>query len=541
MRRKYKEIKERVVMSSKSNVVKERLALLEIYRSRTTETKLGDIVVYIGDVNKALSLLPENFVDCVVTSPPYWKQRDYKKPQQIGQENTYIEYIEKLVDVFHNIKRVLKPTGTFFLNVGYKYQNKELLLIPELLACELQKNGWTLLNKIIWQKPNAMPSSLDKRFSNVYEPVFLFIKAESKYRYYLSLDELRVPVKNFTAKKKPDEILGFDVENSLLKDKKIRGYISKIFKDSQGGLFAQVDWENERKTIEIVNDFSKESQISVDLMCKDCGKTIKNEIDISNHINCKKFSRPILPPIPDFNEKDEISLLRASLFPAIVSSPAQTGKRPYEGKFRLSPDNRGASPGARKSLFGEYFVVQRRYKVFQPVIADYLRFWRQKRGITTKEIDRLLGYKDTAGHWFRKDTGSWGRGGSIPLPKDWFRLKEILKFDDIYDRWVTETHLVLQTVKAHPKGRNPGDVWSIKLQPLSDAHFATFPEELVKRCIKAGCPEGGVVLDPFAGSGTTGRVAQNFGRDTILIELVHEYLNIIKKRCKNIKEVVYVE
>jgi len=88
MRRKYKEIEERIVISSKSNVVKERLALLEIYRSRTTETRQGDIVVYIGDVNKALSLLPESFVDCVVTSPPYWKQRDYKSPQQIVQENT---------------------------------------------------------------------------------------------------------------------------------------------------------------------------------------------------------------------------------------------------------------------------------------------------------------------------------------------------------------------------------------------------------------------------------------------------------------------
>lgn len=184
--------------------------------------------------------------------------------------------------------------------------------------------------------------------------------------------------------------------------------------------------------------------------------------------------------------------------------------------------------------------MQRRYKIFQPIIADYLRFWRKKKNITTKEIDKLLGYRDTAGHWFRKDTGSWGRGGSIPLPDDWFKLKELLEFNDIYDRWVTETHLVLQTVKAHPKGKNPGDVWSIKLQPLPEAYFATFPEELVKRCIEAGCHERGVVLDPFAGSETTGKVAQELQRDGILIELVPEYLNIIKKRCKCIKDVIYV-
>jgi hypothetical protein len=157
-----------------------------------------------------------------------------------------------------------------------------------------------------------------------------------------------------------------------------------------------------------------------------------------------------------------------------------------------------------------------------------------------KKIDELLGYKDTAGHWFRKDTGSWGKGGSIPLPDDWFKLKGILKFDDIYDRWITETHLVLQTVRPHPKGKNPGDVWSIKLQFFPEAHFATFPEELVQRCIEAGCPEDGVVLDPFAGSGTVGKVANDLGRKAILIELVPEYLDIIKKRCSNLKEIIYV-
>ena len=538
MKKKYKEVKERIVTASETSVVKEQLAFLETYRSRPNLTDMGNLTVYIGDVNKSLHLLPEGIVDCVITSPPYWKQRDYKDHHQIGQENSYQEYIRNLVNVFSEMRRVLKPTGTFFLNVGYKYQNKELLLIPELLAAELQKNGWTLLNKIIWYKPNAMPSSLDSRFSNVYEPVFLLVKEESKYKYYLSIDALRLPVSNFANNKNPEDILGFEVENSLLKDKKIQGYISKVFKNSKGDIFAQVDWDDGENTIEVVNDFNKESQISIDLICQDCGKIIKNEIDISSHLNCKGFPKTILPPTPNFNEK--VELKPSFLFPSVSSQSFQGGKRLYKGKFKLSPDNRGASPGARKSLFGEYLVLQRRYKIFQPIIADYLRFWRRKKNITTKEIDKLLGYRDTAGHWFRKDTGSWGRGGSIPLPDDWFKLKEILEFDNIYDRWVTETHLVLQTVKAHPKGRNPGDIWDIKLQPLPEAHFATFPEELVRRCIEAGCPERGVVLDPFAGSGTTGKVAQALQRDGILIELVPKYLNIIKKRCKNIKEVIYV-
>lgn len=536
MKGRYKKIREDIQINPRATAIKEQLVTEETYTTRHVEGLHRDIVVYIGDVKKALSKLPTGIVDCVVTSPPYWKQRDYKHADQIGQEDSYMEYIERLVDIFSEIKRVLKPTGTFFLNIGYKYQDKELLLIPELLAVELQKNGWTLLNKIIWHKPNAMPSSLDNRFSNVYEPVFLFVKNDSKYKYYLSLDKLRLPISNFTNNKKPDDILGLTVKNSLFKDRDVRGIIKKIFKNNDGCILAQVDWEDGRQTIELVNEFDRESQIEVDLVCIDCGKTIKHEVDIDNHnqaLSCKGVLKPILPPPPNF--KNRVELKTSLLFPLTAQ------KQSYNGKYKVSPDNRGASPGARKSLFGEYLVLQRRYKISQSVIADYLRFWREKRNVTIKEIDKLLGYRDTAGHWFRKDTGSWGRGGSIPLPDDWLRLKNILKFDDIYDRWITETHLVLQTVRAHPKGKNPGDVWSIKTQPLPEAHFAIFPEELVKRCIEAGCPPGGVVLDPFAGSGTTGKVAQDSGRSAILVELVSEYLNIIKKRCKRIEDVIYVK
>ena len=83
--------------------------------------KNKNIKVYIGEVNKCLAELPVNSVDCVITSPPYWKQRDYKHSEQIGQEKTYTEYVNRLVEVFNKMKRVLKPTGTFFLNVGYKW------------------------------------------------------------------------------------------------------------------------------------------------------------------------------------------------------------------------------------------------------------------------------------------------------------------------------------------------------------------------------------------------------------------------------------
>ncbi|MFN3921714.1 MAG: DNA methyltransferase, partial [Caldimicrobium sp.] len=248
---------------------------------------------------------------------------------------------------------------------------------------ELQKNGWALLNKIIWYKPNAMPSSLDKRFSNVYEPIFLFVKRESKYNYYFSLDELRLPSKsNFENGKNPEDILDLKVKNSLLKESKIEGRVVKVFRNKNNEILAEVLWEDGKTTIEIVNDFKNESKIPMELICPDCGKTIKSELDLDKHNNCKGFPIPILPPKPDF--EDRMELKSSFLF------PCKDEIKEYKGKFRLSPENRGASPGARKSLFGEYLVVQRRYEIFQPLIADYLRYWRKKRNISIKK--KLMNY-----------------------------------------------------------------------------------------------------------------------------------------------------
>jgi len=82
----------------------------------------------------------------------------------------------------------------------------------------------------------------------------------------------------------------------------------------------------------------------------------------------------------------------------------------------------------------------------------------------------------------------------------------------------------------HPFGKNPGDVWTIPTQPFKESHFAVFPEKLVEPMIKAGCPQEGLVLDPFAGSGTTNIVAEKLGRNSIGIEINSDYVAIIKKR-----------
>jgi len=155
-------------------------------------------VVLLGDVVRQLQRIPSNSIDLAITSPPYWIQRDYGVKGQIGLEETPDEYIKKLLVAFTELRRVLKDTGSFFLNIGDKYIGKDLQMIPYKLAIKMQENGWVLRNILIWHKTNAMPSPISDRFSNTYEPVFFFVKKPDNYLtpdYYFNLDTIRVPSK----------------------------------------------------------------------------------------------------------------------------------------------------------------------------------------------------------------------------------------------------------------------------------------------------------------------------------------------------------
>ena len=235
----------------------------------------------------------------------------------------------------------------------------------------------------------------------------------------------------------------------------------------------------------------------------------------------KKSNLPETLSIEEFNKlKDKLGL-----------KVAPSNGNGYSGKFKdTNKINLGASPGARSVVSGEYYSLQRKYDIDDELKFEIIRSLRKKREekkITSKEVDEYFGYKDTAGHWFRLDES----GSSLPRPEDWPKLKRLLNLDNKYDEIMTGQHYVLQTVKHHPNGKNPGDMWQIPTAKLKEAHFAVFPEELPRKAIKACCPFDGIVLDPFAGSGTTGKVAMELERKSILIELNLDYIAIIKKRC----------
>ena len=254
-----------------------------------------------GDALEILKTLDKETVQCVVTSPPYWGLRDYGVDKQLGLETSPDEYVNNLVEIFKEVKRVLRKDGTVWLNLADTYISKELTGIPWRVAFSLKAEGWNLRSDIIWHKPNTLPESVKDRPSKSHEHVFLLTRSK---KYYYDSESIKEPAK----------------------------------------------------------------------------------------------------------------------YPDGPSSP-----------------------------------------------------------------------------------------------------KNIKAVENVYSA-------NLQKVGANPK-RNKRSVWTITNKPYKDAHFATFPEELPEICIKAGSKKGDLILDMFAGSGTTLAVAAKLGRRSIGIELNPEYIKLINKRC----------
>ena len=321
-------------------------------------TELTQLLL-IGDVREKLKEIPDQSVHCCVTSPPYWGLRDYGNDGQIGLESTPQEFVDSLVAVFREVKRVLRDDGTLWLNIGDSYasfrdgkvtsdtargenlgtavekgkasnrkastfegtpiKHKDLVGIPWMLAFALRADGWYLRQDIIWHKPNPMPESVHDRCTKSHEYIFLLTK-QPKYYYD---------------------------DQAIQEDAKTK---------------AGATWQ-ERKA---------------------AGATAGN---------------------------------------VIVGD--------------------GTRNGTQRVVHG--------------------------KGVTS--------------------------------------------------------NLTRQDGK-----RNRRSVWTISTKPFRGAHFATFPPTLIEPCILAGCPEGGTVLDPFFGAGTTGLVAKQHKRGWIGIELNPEYAEIAEAR-----------
>ncbi len=307
-----------------------------------------------GDSLEVLKTFPDESIDCVVTSPPYWALRDYQIDGQLGMEATFTEYLDKLIEIFKEIKRVLKDDGSIWINLGDTYNGnkkgktdkkvndylkehsnginkkkdkkikpKSLCQIPSRFSIRMTDElEFILRNEINWWKTNAMPSSAKDRFTIDFEKIFFFTK-QRKYYFEQQFEPHK------TEENRPDGI----IRNRIYK------YNSKLNK------------------------------------------------------------------------------MRG---------------------FKAKENNIGQSPQHHRS-----------------------------------------------------------------------------------------------SINYGKRGRNKRTTWSIPTKPFKAAHFAVYPEQLVETPILAGCPEGGLVLDPFMGAGTTAVVARKLGRNYVGIELNPEYIEIAEKRLKD--------
>ncbi len=178
--------------------------------------------IICGEALDTFKTLPSNSINCCISSPPYWALRDYGIEGQLGLEPTFEGYIDKLCGIYDEVKRVLRPDGTCFVNLGDTYNNatpgardtkrwpkqsrndhtpnerppatvqtKSLCLIPQRFAIEMVSRGWILRNVLIWHKPNPMPSSAKDRFTVDFEYVYFFVKSkkywfEQQFEPYLT-------------------------------------------------------------------------------------------------------------------------------------------------------------------------------------------------------------------------------------------------------------------------------------------------------------------------------------------------------------------
>jgi len=424
-----------------------------------------------GDCLQVMRDMESESIDMAITSPPYWGLRDYDLGKnQLGLEPTPEMYIEHMTEIFHELKRVLKKKGTFWLNMGDTYSatrwsdtpsttgisgkqsdvvlqketnlpKKCLCMIPERLAWSLIQDGWILRNKGIWHKPNPMPSSVKDRFNNTWEYLFMFSKSQ---RYYFDLDAVKEPhatVDKFRGNGNPEYRADHFNHNELGKNP---GDLFEIntqpFPEAHFAVFPPKLIEKPIKAC-----CPKE-------VCKKCGKARERIIEREEYVQ---------------PEKD------------------------ITGKYKTSPVN---SPGARK----HYLSEQRKYNPNQQVIANFI-----KQNITnTNKLDKIFG-KHTWRHWIRTDES----GACLPSPEQYNQLKKILSLSGIHDKEMLTTVKVLIDDKG--MGKNATG-WT-----------------------KCDCNAGfepGIVLDPFIGSGTTGFMAKKLGKNFIGIELNPEYAEMAKKR-----------
>lgn len=379
--------------------------------------------VWRGDSLAALKTMPSNSVDCCVSSPPYWGLRDYGVDGQIGLEHSLAEHIEILVAIFEEVRRILKPDGTLWLNYGDCYASTP----NGRSAADTKSAG------------NDDRTFRDKPFSTV-GPVCVGENPKG-----------RTKVNRGKHGSRPDSNTAV-VAGGYLKPKDLCMLPNRIaiaLQDAGWWVRSEIIWAKPNPMPESVRDRPATAHEKIWLLTK-------SERYFYNHGAARQG-----------RSQDE----DANGFRGLSYVNGEPSGRKIVGNNRLPHG----------------WASSEKYKGQDPKFP--------KRDKQRGHSRRHAGFNDRWDHMSKEEQPVHGRN--------------------------------LRNWEPAPLG-----VWEIATRAFSEAHFATFPPDLVHRCLLAGCPRGGVVLDPFGGAGTTGLVALRMGMKAHLIELNPEYIEIAVNRIE---------
>ena len=573
-------------------------------------------MIHVGDALTVLRTMPDESVHCCVTSPPYFGLRDYgtgtweggdpacdhkqnhgiqgkngdrqdrtftgegiykqqcakcgglRVDQQLGLERTYPEYIAKLVEVFIEVRRVLLPDGTCWLNIGDSYATgagnvgecpgggeqgerwkgyrgvhdaspkhsaigpmtqanrlpqpnlkpKDIMMIPARRAIALQDSGWYLRSDIIWHKPNPMPESMTDRPTKSHEYLFLLAKNERYYYDAEAIKENSTGTSHDRARKdRPDKWPNAWSAETGRHDGVGNGrFTAKVNKISNPGSGIKYNESFNAAVTQTVDTRNKRSVWTIATKANDWAETsrrVRVEVDAP----CDGSERITSPDCPLHADRP------------VLASNGVCGEHAADGQSRngrtsnhLVPVQSTDSAPTAKRRAPDFAADS---SDFDPQLCAHAAIGHNRQ---TSRTGHAPGTNPPCTP-SAQTPADIERNGVEPESCD---LVEHTPASSTSAGCASDGEGLSEQTRHRIAGSCTCRHYITKTEKI--AHFATFPEALVEPCIKAGCPPGGIVLDPFCGSGTTGVVAERFGRKFVGIELNLEYAAMAERRIAGV-------